>query len=559
MSHKLQDLFPLSPEEFDLLRSVFKKIDLQKIINGFYERYATHKVTQSFFQGHNLDRLKSAQVAHWQHLLEHGADQEFLAKTKTIGDIHLRIGVTPEIYLSGYGYVFEELIEDSISTLSFLEKGQRKALVGAITKLLMMDISSSLSAYVEKSGEVTSTAVTQKVATGIMDEAVDISVAINQVFIDSLKTNELTIQVNHQVNSISAAIEEMSATVGTITQNTEQAGEFAMKTNESTQQGRKITDEAISNMRRIQDSVNQTSEESVQLENASKKIEEIVVKIQDIADQTNLLALNATIEAARAGEAGKGFAVVANEVKALSNETTKATEEISSIITQFVQSIQHIATSMQDIVGVVQAGQETTELVKDNMLEIEDHANQVHTLMSEIARTLSEQTQASNEISSAAGTILSNSARNKDMSERNAALGREASDKVNLLINEISGLAGQSDKAAIKIAKSEHIVWKRRLADMLLGSGTLPESELKDHTQCHLGKWYHSAAKGKLGENEAFKKLDAPHVQLHALGYEAYNLIKAHQREKAEARLAEIDEISKTVMDLLNQLDGMVE
>ena len=77
------------------------------------------------------------------------------------------------------------------------------------------------------------------------------------------------------------------------------------------------------------------------------KIGEVVTLIQNIASQTNLLALNATIEAARAGEHGKGFAVVASEVKALANQTAKATEEISA-------QIQDIQNATGEAVNAIQ-------------------------------------------------------------------------------------------------------------------------------------------------------------------------------------------------------------
>jgi methyl-accepting chemotaxis protein len=96
-----------------------------------------------------------------------------------------------------------------------------------------------------------------------------------------------------------------------------------------------------------------TNAEIKALDEAAKRIGDVVKLITAIAEQTNLLALNATIEAARAGEAGKGFAVVASEVKALAGQTAKATEEISAQITGMqqatVRSVEAIASIQRTI------------------------------------------------------------------------------------------------------------------------------------------------------------------------------------------------------------------
>src|SRR3954454_5192456 len=86
---------------------------------------------------------------------------------------------------------------------------------------------------------------------------------------------------------------------------------------------------------------------------ASREIGDIVAAITTIADQTNLLALNATIEAARAGEAGKGLAVVATEVKDLSHETTRATQEIAPRIDAIQSETIHAVDAIGEITAII--------------------------------------------------------------------------------------------------------------------------------------------------------------------------------------------------------------
>ncbi|TAH64578.1 MAG: methyl-accepting chemotaxis protein [Rhodopseudomonas palustris] len=133
-------------------------------------------------------------------------------------------------------------------------------------------------------------------------------------------------EASTNVNSVASATEEISTSVGEISQ--------------QVQKSSRIAGEAVEQARATNASVGD-------LASAAARIGEVVELINTIADQTNLLALNATIEAARAGDAGRGFAVVASEVKALAEQTAKATGEIS-------QQIAGIQTATQDSVSAIQ-------------------------------------------------------------------------------------------------------------------------------------------------------------------------------------------------------------
>jgi NO-binding membrane sensor protein with MHYT domain/methyl-accepting chemotaxis protein len=121
-----------------------------------------------------------------------------------------------------------------------------------------------------------------------------------------------------------------------------------------------------------------TNKEIAVLADTAQKIGDIIKLIQGIAQQTNLLALNATIEAARAGQAGRGFSVVASEVKALSVQTAKATEEIAG-------QIQAVQTSSRSAVNAIQR-------ITKRMHDINEHT-------SSIAASVGEQSAVTNEIS----------------------------------------------------------------------------------------------------------------------------------------------------------------
>jgi methyl-accepting chemotaxis protein len=219
---------------------------------------------------------------------------------------------------------------------------------------------------------------------------------------------------------VAAASEEASTNVQSVASATEEMASSVNEISRQVQESARMASEAVDQARKTNDRVSE-------LLKAAARIGDVVELINAIAGQTNLLALNATIEAARAGEAGRGFAVVASEVKALAEQTAKATGEIGQQITGIQAATQDSVGAIKEISGTIERLSEisstiaaaveeqgaATQEISRNVQQAAQGTQQVSSNITDVQRGASETGSASSQVLSAAQSLSSDSNRLK--------------------------------------------------------------------------------------------------------------------------------------------------
>lgn len=221
---------------------------------------------------------------------------------------------------------------------------------------------------------------------------------------------------------VASASEEASANVQSVAAATEEMASSVIEISRQVQESADIAREAV-------DQARKTNEHVEHLASATSRIGVIVELINTIAGQTNLLALNATIEAARAGDAGRGFAVVASEVKALAEQTAKATEEISQQITGIQDATSLSVGAIKAIGGTIERMSEISSAIASAVeeqgaatQEISRNVQQAAIGTKEVSANITDVEQGASQTGAASSQVLSAA---KSLAQENVRLKGE--------------------------------------------------------------------------------------------------------------------------------------
>jgi methyl-accepting chemotaxis protein len=385
-----------------------------------------------------------------------------------------------------------------------------------------------------------------------LDRVVLLSMCANETSMGSARLLYNLQRVSANSQAVAAAAEELQASVQTIRS-------YSNEVNADNKNALSLTESVATQLRQsvaafsdINDSVKTNSSAVTSLAGFGATVQGLSDEIKGIAFQTNILALNASVEAARAGEHGRGFAVIAQEMRTLATRSSEATQRISELAKSFDSQMKRVAASLNATIAVVQTGEAAIADVDANTQTMFQGLQRTVASIVHISESIDEQNTASAVVARNIARIAAQTEHSVNSTDEIVDSIEQIQSYINEQINSLAELA--LPNKIIKLAQSDHVIWKKRLVNMICGKQGLKEKELADHHSCRLGKWYDQVTDANLLQRPEFKQLLRPHQLVHHHGKLA---VAAYNTGDIKAALAEIADVEAASVDVLRLLRKM--
>jgi methyl-accepting chemotaxis protein len=346
--HEFKQLFALENLNQGTLSAVQSSVqeDMPGALDIFYQRMQGFPALHGMFSNpDHMRHAKNKQLEHWKLIARGTFDDAYLGSAKTIGNVHNRIGLDPQMYIGGYSILMTEVISAMLRRAYGRKADQASALIATFVRLALFDMGNAISTYLD--------AAKQEKQALMHSASEQLEGSVGSVVSEIGSASEILSSISEVLTQIVESTYTCSESLGndssSASENVSVVAAASVELSAAVQEISSRAASSVSVSNQAAEQAENARREISELETLSQSIGDIVTLIDEVAEQTNLLALNATIESARAGEAGKGFAVVASEVKNLASQTAQATSKIGAQI-QLVQS--RINTSA-DLIGKV--------------------------------------------------------------------------------------------------------------------------------------------------------------------------------------------------------------
>lgn len=244
-------------------------------------------------------------------------------------------------------------------------------------------------------------------------------------------------------------VSEISKDVSLITDKIKSVAVHSVKTSEIAGEGNQVVEHVVNQMTKVRESSRDMESVIHALSEKSKDIGNVISMITEIANQTNLLALNAAIEAARAGEQGKGFAVVADEVRKLAEQSSRAAEQVRTIVEQIQEETQATVEKMKENRKVVEEGIAFVDQTGKAFFDISSSVNEISGQMQDISNAIEQIHEGTSRLLKVIETAQSIALESTEYSQSVAA----AAEEQNATMEEISAAANSLAEMAEELQK----------------------------------------------------------------------------------------------------------